>query len=140
MSAISITPSAVFASTNAQVAVGAAGTTIVQGKALYIDTDNNSVLKLLVGNGASPANVFAGISLNSALVGQRIRYAVSDPSFTFGGTITAGEAMLAGGAGSGAITIARGDFSSGYVVSVIGSTLTTTTMNLEPVIPSGTLP
>lgn len=137
MAVITITPSAVLASNNAQLGRGIAGEAITQGKSLYIDTADSDRLKLYNCNGVSPTNVFAGISQNSASTWQVIRYVISDPIFTFGGSSEQSFAIFAG-PGIGEICDSITDIESG-VVTPIGSALSTTTMNFLPIIPSGSI-
>lgn len=132
MADISITAANVLKSSSANVTVGTAGTTITAGQALYIDTADSNKLKLADADGTSPVNAFAGISLHASLNGQPIAYVTSDPSFTFGGTVAAGDTIwLADTAGG--ITKTFSDLETGDKVVVLGVALTTTTMYLQPV-------
>lgn len=133
MADISITASSVLASSDAFKRTGVAGVAITAGQSLYIDTANSNVLKLADSDGTTPANSFAGIALHSAASGQPIQYALTDPSFTFGGTVSAGDAIYLSDT-PGGITKTFSELETGDKVIVLGVALTTTTMNLSPVV------
>lgn len=132
MADISITPANVQASANAIIKSGpvAAATTIAQGQTVYITAANT--LGLADSDGTTPAFVVAGIALSAGSPGQRINYVESDPSFTFGGTVLAGDVILQSDT-PGGVTKTVGELEAGDVVTVLGVALTTTTMNLKPV-------
>lgn len=135
MAAISITVANVLPS-NANAALwGFAGAAITQGQSLYVDTANNNVLKLYDADGVAPANVFAGISINAASIGQPIDYIHDDPSFTFGGTVLQGDTIW-GSPTAGGITKTQADLIAGTKVTFLGIAISTTTMILSPVTPS----
>lgn len=131
MSDIAITAANVLSSTTAQRGFGTSGATITAGQSLYIDTSDNNKLKLFDSDVAAPANVFAGIALHASLAGQPIAYVIADPSFTFGGTVLAGDTIW-GADTAGGITKTFADLESGDTVVALGVALTTTTMVLNP--------
>lgn len=137
MAALSITAANVRISSQAQTATGTLGATVTQGQSLYVDTANSNVLKLYDADAAAPANVFAGIALTAGAANQPCLYVVTDPSFTPGATILAGDTIW-GSTTAGGITKTAADVSgSGVNVTPLGVGLTTTTMNLKPVQPAG---
>ncbi len=131
MSALSVTPANVLASANATKQTGVAGATITAGQALYVDTANGNVMKLLDADAVAPANVYAGIALHGSLTGQPITYVLSDPTFTPGATLVSGDTIWTS-ATAGGITKTAADNSSGVKVTVIGSATSSTVMNLSP--------
>lgn len=131
MADIVVTPSAVIPSSNAIIRTGIAGATITQGQTLYIDTANNYVLKLADSDGASAlVATVAGIANNAASAGQRVDYTVSDPSFTIGATVLAGDDIWLSDT-PGGITKTRAELEAADIVVHLGVMLTTTTMNLN---------
>jgi len=133
MADITITAANVVKSSSGITAVGTAGATITAGQALYIDTADSNKLKLADADGTSPVNAFAGIALHASLANQPIVYLVSDPVFTFGGTVLAGDTIwLADTAGG--ITKTFAELETGDKVTVLGVALSTTTMILSPVV------
>lgn len=131
MADISITPANVLKSTSAQQMSGIAGTTITAGQALYLDANNQ--LQLADADGASPANTIAGIALNGGALGQPINYVGTDPSFTFGGTVLAGDAIYLSDT-PGGVTKTFADLEAGDKVIILGVAVTTTTINLSPIV------
>lgn len=133
MADIVITAANVLASSSATRVIGTAGATITAGQSLYVDTADSNKLKLADSDGTSPANVFAGISLHASLANQPIIYVTADPSFTFGGTVLAGDTVwLADTAGG--VTKTFSDLEAGDTIVCLGVALTTTTMNLNPTV------
>ena len=133
MADISITAASVLASSGGSKTIGVAGASITAGQALYIDTANSNVLKLADSDGTTPANVFAGISLHASLTGQPLQYVTVDPSFTFGGTVLAGDTIWLSDT-PGGITKTFAELEAGDTVVCLGVALTTTTMNLNPTV------
>lgn len=135
MADITITAANVLPSSSATIEYGVAGATITQGQALYIDTADSNKLKLADCDATSPANVFAGISLNAASAGQKVAYCSKDlGGFTIGATVAAGDDIYLSPTTSpaGRITATRADLSSGDTVVHLGVMLTTTTLKLNP--------
>lgn len=133
MAAISITAASVLKSSTGQVSVGTAGATITAGQAVYIDTSDSNKIKLADANGTTPANTFAGIALNAASSGQPVSYCTNDTAgFTIGATVLAGDTIWLSPT-AGGLTKTIGDLSGGLAI-VVGVMLTTTTMNLTPVV------
>ena len=133
MAAISITAASVLKSSTGQVSVGTSGATITAGQSVYIDTSDSNKIKLADANGTAPANTFAGIALNAASSGQPVSYCTNDTSgFTIGATVVAGDTIWLSQT-PGGLTKTIGDLSGGIAI-VVGVMLTTTTMNLTPVV------
>ena len=133
MAAISITAANVLKSSTGQVSVGTAGATITAGQSVYIDTSDSNKIKLADANGTAPANTFAGIALNAASSGQPVSYCTNDNAgFTIGATVVAGDTIWLSQT-PGGLTKTIGDLSGGIAI-VVGVMLTTTTMNLTPVV------
>lgn len=93
MADFTVTPGSVLASSQAQVADGIAGASITAGQTLAQDVDGT--MKLHDANAASPLNTLKGIALHASLTGQPIKYVKSDPAFTPGFTIAAGDSVIA---------------------------------------------
>ena len=133
MAAISITAANVLKSSTGQVSVGTSGATITAGQSVYIDTSDSNKIKLADANGTAPANTFAGIALNAASSGQPVSYCTTDNAgFTIGATVVAGDTIWLSQT-PGGLTKTIGDLSGGIAI-VVGVMLTTTTMNLTPVV------
>ena len=133
MAAISITAANVLKSSTGQVSVGTSGATITAGQSVYIDTSDSNKIKLADANGTAPANTFAGIALNAASSGQPVSYCTNDNAgFTIGATVVAGDTIWLSQT-PGGLTKTLGDLSGGIAI-VVGVMLTTTTMNLTPVV------
>lgn len=131
MADISITAASVAKSANGSTTQGTAGATITAGQALYIDTTDANKLKLADSDGTSPANIVAGIALHAALAGQPITYLTSDPAFTFGGTVLAGDTIWLSDT-PGGVTKTFGDLEAGDTIVVLGVMTTTAVMNFRP--------
>ena len=133
MAAISITAANVLKSSTGQVSVGTSGATITAGQSVYIDTSDSNKIKLADANGTAPANTFAGIALNAASSGQPVSYCTNDTAgFTIGATVVAGDTIWLSQT-PGGLTKTIGDLSGGLAI-VVGVMLTTTTLNLTPVV------
>lgn len=134
MAAISIDPTLVRRSAGGTTTPGVAGAVITAGQALYIDVDNNNVLKLADANGTTPANTFAGIALNNApAAGMPVDYCPLDTALVLGATLLAGDTIwLSTTAGGLTRTIA--DLTSGTTVIVVGVMATTTTLVVKPIV------
>ncbi|MES2570581.1 MAG: hypothetical protein V4710_11075 [Verrucomicrobiota bacterium] len=126
-----VTPSSVLASSAADVRRGVAGVAIAAGQSLYKDTSDNT-MKLYDANGVAPANVFAGISQHAAAVGQPISFVYSDPSFTPGFAVAAGEVLI-GSATPGGIAVVA-DIASGLFVTILGIGIGSNKVKLDPVV------
>ncbi len=118
---------------------GIAGVAITAGQALYVDTNNNGVLKLADAASAAPVNAFAGIAEHGALAGQPISYRTNDSAFIFGGAATAGDRIYLSGATAGGLTLTDGDLATGMLVTCVGVCVTggaagTATINLSPTV------
>ena len=134
MAAISITAASVLKSSTGQVSVGTSGATITAGQSVYIDTSDSNKIKLADANGTAPANTFAGIALNAASSGQPVSYCTNDTAgFTIGATVLAGDTIWLSPT-AGGLTKTFADFTTLDKIIVVGVMLTTTTMNLTPVV------
>lgn len=131
MAVLSITASAVLASSLGVKNQGVASTTITQGQALYLLANNT--IGLADANGSTPANSFLGFSLNAASSGQPVTYVGLDPSYTVGATLANGGVVWLDSTTPGAVTQTYADVASGSTVIAIGVANSTTTMNLLPV-------
>src|SRR5258708_6568545 len=97
MSDYAVTPSGVLSSgvnAGATNKSGIAGESITAGQSLYKDATDGNKMKLSDANVAAKSKV-AGVSLHAALAGQPIQYSESDPNFTPGFTIAAGDVVVA---------------------------------------------
>lgn len=134
MADISITAANVLKSSTGIPALGIAGATITAGQAVYIDTSDSNKIKLADADGTAPANTFAGIALNSATAGQPISYCTSDTGgFTIGATLAIGDTIWLS-PNPGGLTRTFADFGSTDKITVVGSMVTTTTMNLTTIV------
>lgn len=132
MADITITAASVIPSSSAVIEYGVAGATITQGQPLYVDTADSNKLKLADCDAASPANVFAGLSLNAASTGQKVAYCSKDlGGFTIGATVSSGDDIYLSPT-AGRITATKADILSGDTVVHLGVMLTTTTLKLNP--------
>lgn len=135
MAVISVTPAAVFATSGAQPTRGVAAVAITAGQALYV-LATVGTLGLADANGTTPANSFAGIALNNADIGQPVDYIGTDATFSFGGTVNAGDDIWLSPT-PGGITKTRADLITGCTVIHLGCALgatgatNVTTMNLK---------
>lgn len=133
MADISVTSTSVIPSSSAQIVKGTAGATITAGQAVYIDTADSNKIKLADSDGASPANVLAGLAINGAASGQPVYYCTEDTGgFTIGATILAGDDVWLSDT-AGGITKTKSDLESGDKVVHLGVMLTTTTLYFKPV-------
>lgn len=132
MADLAITVANVLPAANAQVQQGIAGAAITQGQALYLDTTTNT-LKLADSNGSPPANSIVGIAVNAAQIGQRIMYVGLDSAFQFGGTFTSFNGVYLSNT-PGGLTETYADLASGSTVILVGMQISTTKMNLSPVV------
>lgn len=135
MAAISIDATLVLMSSGGSPNTGVAAVAITAGQALYILAAGT--LGLADANGTTPSNTFAGIARNNAAIGQPVDYTGLDPSFTFGGTVNAGDDIWLSPT-PGGITKTRADLVTGCTVIHLGCALgatgatNVTTMNLKP--------
>jgi hypothetical protein len=113
-----------------QQGIVASGVTITAGQSVYQLADGT--YGLADSDGTSPANVFAGISINGAAAGQPFLFVASDPTFTPGFTALAGDPIYMSDT-PGGLTKTFADLESGDKVTVVGVMTSTTVMNLSPV-------
>ncbi len=135
MAVLSITAANVLKSANATLTTGtvAAATTITQGQALYQLA--NGTIGLADANATvTGSNAFIGFALNAASPGQPISFIGLDTGYTPGATLTAGGVVWLDSTTPGAVTQTYSDVASGSTVITLGIALTTTTMNLLPVV------
>lgn len=117
MSDISITAANVVASSSAVIRRAIAGGTITAGQPIYLDSSDSYSAKAADADASASANV-VGVALNGASDGQPVDYVVEDPSFTPGGTTTAGTPYFASTNAGGICPIA--DLASGDYVAFLG--------------------
>ena len=106
-----------------------AGTTIVQGKSVYLDVNNLWQLANTLTSAVTAAAT--GIAISSAALNQPIAVCTKDPSFTLGGTMTAGVAVVVGSASGDIDNIT--DVTTGWFTTVLGVPTSTTVLNLNPI-------
>lgn len=136
MADLSITPGSVIPSTSAAISIGTAGATITAGQTVYIDTANSDVLKLADSDGSALTATVAGIALNGASTGQKVRYVTSDPALVLGCTMAVGDVLLQSDT-AGGITVTRADLEAGDYITVLGvCTVANSTVNMK-LIPAG---
>lgn len=85
-----ITPASVRASGAARIGDGIAGSTFTAGQSCYVDKADSDKVKLADNNGSAATADCKGITLHAATPGQPIAYAIDDPDFTPGATLTPG--------------------------------------------------
>ncbi len=125
MSDVTIVPSEVFASVNADLGYGLAGEPILEGQALYRDAISRRVL--LASSLGEDVSAYIGMSRNAAYAGQPVTYAISDPLYAHGGTVGRGSTIYLSETPGGITT----DIPvSGSFVVVLGVTNSLSTMNL----------
>jgi hypothetical protein len=110
------TAALVIASINAQQSRGIAGVVITAGQSVAVNTDRT--IHLYSASGGAPLNVFGGIALDGAAVGQPINYTKSDPNFTPGFAIAAG--MIVIGSATAGNLCPHTDLASGMVPTDVG--------------------
>lgn len=89
-----------------------AGAAITAGQALYKDTTTTpATMKLCQADGAGIINVFAGIALNNAAIGQPVAFATSDPGglVTGGAGLSIGDTLITSGTAGAIAPAADGD-------------------------------
>lgn len=123
-----VTAANVLASANAQKLTGTAGASITAGQSVYEDP-TTSTWKLADCNGASPLYKVAGIALHAALTGQPITVCTSDPAFTPGFTVAAGDVVILSSTAGGLAPVA--DAASGHFVSLVGIGIGTNQIKLS---------
>lgn len=124
---LSITAANVTPSAAAVVRDGLAGEAITAGKLLYRDPTTNYTLKLADANSATAAaRVVCGIAINSASVGTKVNYVVSDPALVIGATVANGTVYVLSATAGGIAPLA--DLTSGWYAFVIGVGTSTTTV------------
>lgn len=134
MADISIVAANVLKSSTGLSSIGIAGATITAGQTVYIDTSDSNKIKLADADGTAPAYTFAGIAQNSATAGQPISYCTSDTGgFTIGATLSIGDTIWLS-PNPGGLTKTFADFGSTDRITVVGTMVTTTTMNLTPIV------
>ena len=117
MPAVTITPSDVFASINAQLGNGVAGETITQGQPVYLKDADRRLYK--ASNLTLAESRVVGISRNAATAGQPLLVDRLDPAFTYGGTQATGSTLYLSSTAGGMTTTYA---SAGQYVVVLGVT------------------
>ena len=136
MADLSITAASVIPSSNAVIAIGTAGATIVAGQSLYIDTANSNVLKLYDADGSALTSTMAGIALGGAASGQQVRYVTQDPALVLGCTMVVGDTLW-GSDTAGGLTISFAELEAGDYITCVGvCTVVNSAINFK-MIPAG---
>jgi len=136
MADLSITAASVIPSSNAVIAIGTAGATIVAGQSLYIDTANSNVLKLYDADGSALTSTMAGIALGGAASGQSVRYVTQDPALVLGCTMVVGDTLW-GSDTAGGLTITFAELEAGDYITCVGvCTVVNSAINFK-MIPAG---
>ena len=128
MANYTVDPTAVIASSRASKFTAPAGVAINAGQSVYVAADGT--LGLYDANAAAPANVFAGIALDSGAAGQPIVVAKTDPNFGPGFTLAAGEVVVGSATPGGLCPVA--DLASGTVPTVVGVGIGGNKMDFAP--------
>lgn len=129
MAAISITAANVIASANAQRIRGYnAGATITAGQAVYLDS--SSTWQLTDADLSATAADCVGIAENGASAGQPLSVVTSDPSFTLGGTVAAGDTIYTSPT-AGGVTKTQADLVTGVYTTILGVAISATKVNLQ---------
>lgn len=124
---VTVTAANVVPSSQARFITGRAGATITAGQPVYVTGAN--VYYPADANASSPAYKVAGIAVNGASVGQRIRICYYDPVFQPGFTSAAGTIYIASATAGGIAPSA--DAATGHYVTVLGVGLGTDTIKLD---------
>ena len=136
MADLSITAASVIPSSNAVIAIGTAGATIVAGQTLYIDTADSNKLKLYDSDGSALTSTMAGIALGGAASGQQVRYVTQDPALVLGCTMAVGDTLW-GSDTAGGLTITFSELEAGDYITCVGiCTVANSTINMK-LIPAG---
>jgi hypothetical protein len=132
MAAISITAGDVQEGAGATIKEGTAGATITAGQIVYIDTSAGDVLKLADADLSALASTVAGIALNGASSGQKVRYATKAPALVLTTTtpILAADTLWLSPT-AGGITKTAADMVSGCYVTSLGVMTSTTICNFQ---------
>lgn len=121
---LSITAGSLIPSTSAVMRSGTAGVAITAGQLVYKDTADGK-LKLADANGASALiRTPIGMAAASAGIGQPLRYIVSDPDLTIGGTVSNGAAYVLSATPGGIAPIA--DQTTGWVPCLVAIGISST--------------
>lgn len=129
MAAISITAANVLPSASAVINRSQnAGATITAGQAVYADA--NGVWQLTDADLSATAAACDGIALSSASTGQPLAVCTSDPAFTLGGTVAAGDTVWTSPT-AGGVTKTIADLVTGVRTVVLGVAISATQINLN---------
>lgn len=135
MANVSITAANVLKSSGASTGTGTTGSTaLTAGMPITTDSADSYLVKPSDANGAGDLKLCKGIALHASSPGQPIRYAKKDPTFTPGFTAAVGDVAYVSMSPAGAITVTRGDLTSGAAIITLGVMTSTTVMNLNPTI------
>lgn len=133
MADIAITPANVLAGPDAQTLEATAGVALTAGQPIYIDPTTQTA-KLSDSDGATDTiKRVSGITLNGAAVGQPVKYATRDAELTIGATLAAGDVIYLSDT-PGGLTKTIGDLEAGDRIIVVGVMVTTTKLNLSPIV------
>lgn len=126
---LSITAANLAPSSAAVMRDGVAGVAITAGQLVYKDTADNK-LKLADANGASALiRTPIGIASNSAGIGQNVRYILSDPALTIGGTVSNGAVYVLSATAGGVAPVA--DLTTGWYPCVVAVGISSTVVSFR---------
>lgn len=126
---IAITAANLIPSAQAVPRDGVAGVAITAGQLVYKDTADGKI-KLADANGASTLiRTPIGMAVNSAGIGQPVRYIVSDPDLTIGGTVSNGAAYVLSGTAGGLAPIA--DQTTGWYPCIVAIGISSTKVSFR---------
>lgn len=126
---LSITAGSLIPSSSAVTRDGVAGVAITAGQLVYKDTADNKI-KLADANGASELiRTPIGLASNTAGIGQNVRYIVSDPDLTIGGTVSNGAAYVLSATAGGVAPIA--DQTTGWYPCLVAIGISSTKVSFR---------
>lgn len=126
---ISITAANLSPSTQAVTRDAIAGVAITAGQLVYKDTADGKI-KLADANGATTLiRTPIGMAANTAGVGQNVRYIVSDPDLTLGGTVSNGAAYVLSATAGGLAPIA--DQTTGWYPCIVAIGISSTKVSFR---------
>jgi hypothetical protein len=126
---LAITAGSLIPSTSAVMRDGVAGVAITAGQLVYKDTADNK-LKLADANGASALiRTPIGLASNTAGIGQNVRYIISDPDLTIGGTVSNGAAYVLSATAGGVAPIA--DLTTGWYPCLVAIGISATKVSFR---------
>lgn len=127
MADLTITAANVLKASGGTQVTGIAGEALTAGQSIYVDTADNSKIKLADADAATTA-VVAGVTLNDAATGQPIEY-LTVGNYNPGATVVLGETYATSITPGGIAPIA--DILSGDFITIIGIATTTSNININ---------